>query len=294
MKIKNNKGELVEATQNQKTFLLVDWNNLLFKYFYTMPLTKDQEGFYNNGILWFFKGLRNAIYNVKPDYLMIALDTKETLRKKIDPNYKAQRKETEEELKQQIERLPSVLESMGFMVYKEEGYEADDVIASVIKRNKDNKNFKLVICSSDKDFKQLLDDNVVIYNHQKIKYGDIKFFYTVEDFIGDYGFTPNQFGDYLAIVGDSADNVKGLTGVGEKGAENLIKTYGDIPWIYNNIDNIKGALNRKLTEGLEGLLVSKELVSFMEANIPKMDNKIILDTAKKQKIIDYITKYSTP
>lgn len=292
--IKNAKGETVEAVANQKKFLLIDWNNLIYKYFYTMPETLNEKGEDINAIVGFMKGLKNAFYNTSPNYFAISFDGRENKRKDIDSEYKAQRKETPESLKRQIEGVIELLQEWWFPVFVYPGFEGDDIICSLANRNRLNKNIKVIICSSDKDFKQMLDDNIVIYNHQKVKYGDLKVLYTVEDFVKEYEFYPCHFVDYLSIVGDSADNIKGLPNVGEVSAKKLIQEYQTIDNIYENVENLKGALKRKVIEGKEELMKSKELVQFMEVSIPQLTNNIILTNEHIQKINSFISQYNQP
>ena len=291
--IKNAKGENVEAKLNQNKFLLIDWNNLIYKYFYTMPETLDEKGNDINAIIGFMKGLKNAFYNTQPIFFAIAFDSRENKRKDIDSEYKAQRKETPESLKRQIEELINLLQEWWFPVFIYPGFEGDDIICSLANRNRLNKNIKVIICSSDKDFKQMLDDNIVIYNHQKVKYGDIKVLYTVEDFIKEYNFYPCHFVDYLSIIGDTADNIKWLPNVWEVGAKKIIQEYKSIDNIYENIDNIKWALKKKLIEGKEELMKSKELVQFMDVSIPQLNKNIVITDKHYQMINDYIRRYWT-
>jgi DNA polymerase-1 len=191
------------------------------------------------------------------DYIVFASESKNSYRKNIYPEYKANREETPEELKSQITTSLYLLEKMGFTVIESEGYEADDVIASFAKKFSEA-GASVQIDSSDKDLFQLISDNVYIYNPLK------KEIYNKSGCVEKLGVEPNQVRDFLTLTGDTSDNIPGLKGVGPKTATKLLTEYKSLGNIYAHIEELKQSLSIKLRDNKEILRTSWRLVSLYD------------------------------
>ncbi|MBN2816412.1 MAG: DNA polymerase I [Campylobacterales bacterium] len=240
-----------------KTVTVIDTFGFFFRSFYALPQhLSNKEGFPTGLLTGFTNFIATLQKEHDSDYLIFAIDTKgNTFRNEIDPNYKANRSAPPPELSQQLPVAIEWIDKMGYKTLGMQGYEADDMIATVTHLAK-QKGYKVRVVSHDKDLYQLIDDDkVTIVDAIKRK--------SVNEAIcfEKYGVTPKQFIDYQAILGDSADNVPGVRGIGKVGAEKLLKEFGSLDNIYANIDSIKGANQKKLIESKEQAYMSKELVT---------------------------------
>ncbi|QOY52950.1 DNA polymerase I [Candidatus Sulfurimonas baltica] len=241
-----------------KTVTIIDTFGFFFRSFYALPShLKNKDGFPTGLLTGFTNFISTLQKQHDSDYIIFAIDTKgNTFRNEIDPNYKANRKAPPEELTMQLPIAIEWIDKMGYKTLGKVGYEADDIIATVTHFAREN-NYNVRVVSHDKDLYQLIDDGkVVVVDAIKRKSMD-------EDAcFAKYGITPKQFIDYQSILGDSADNVPGVKGIGKVGAEKLLVEYGCLDNIYANIDEIKPAgVKSKLIESKEGAYMSKELVT---------------------------------
>lgn len=241
----------------KKTITIIDTFGFLFRSFYALPPLKSKEGFPTGLLTGFMNFVSNIGKDFQTDYLVFALDAKgDTFRNEIYDQYKAHRPDVPEDLLKQLPIAIEWIEKMGFQTAMKTGFEADDLIASIT-HDAVQKDLEVRIVSHDKDLYQLIDDNKV-YLFDPIK----KDVVNEEKCINKYGITPKQFTDYQALIGDSADNVPGVKGVGAKTAEALIKEYGTLDNIYANLENIeKTRWKNLLTEGKEMAYISKQLVT---------------------------------
>ncbi len=240
-----------------KTVTIIDTFGFFFRSFYALPQHLRTKDGFPTGLLTGFTNFISTLQKEHDsDYIIFAIDTKgDTFRNEIDSNYKANRSEVPQELLQQLPVAISWIEKMGYKTLGKEGFEADDMIASVVTHAK-AKNYNVRVVSHDKDLYQLIDDGkVVIVDAIKKKVIDEK------ACVEKYGVTPKQFIDYQAIVGDSADNVPGVKGIGKVGAQKLLSQYGTLDNIYAHIEEIKGATQKKLLASKEDAYMSKELVT---------------------------------
>ncbi|HEF3534026.1 TPA: DNA polymerase I, partial [Campylobacter jejuni] len=196
----------------------------------------------------------------KSDYIVFALDSKgKTFRSEIDPNYKQNRTPPPPELLEQIPICIKMIEKMGFISVSQEGYEADDIIASFVKTCEDRDIFVRII-TQDKDLYQLIKDGKTsIYS--PISKND----YDEAACLEKYGVKPNQIRDFLALCGDSSDNIPGVKGIGAKGAKTLLDEFGSIEGIYENLTLVRNERSRNLLlEGKENAFLSKKLASLYD------------------------------
>jgi DNA polymerase-1 len=230
----------------------------------TSPVTKEPTNMTYGFTGMLLKLLRGAEKNMEgpPDYLVVALDVsgdRGTFRSQIYPAYKATRPEPPEDLFPQVERCLAMLQTLGVPIIGAEGFEADDVIASIVDRLRhDYPDLKVRIVSKDKDLKQLLADtdrSVELYDIHKDEVINVQ---TLKE---ESGITPAQVIDMLALMGDTVDNVPGVEGVGPKTAAQLIAQYETLDNLLAHADEIKGKRGEKLREAAPRLPLSRELVT---------------------------------
>lgn len=243
-----------------KTLTIIDTFGLFFRLYYALKGFKTSQGKASGMI----SGFANFIFSLKneyqSDYIIFALDSKgKTFRSDIDPNYKQNRTPPPPELLEQIPICIDMIEKMGFISVSCEGYEADDIIASMVKICEDKDIFVRII-TQDKDLYQLIKNGKTsIYS--PISKND----YNEEACLEKYGVKPCQIRDFLALCGDSSDNIPGVKGIGAKGAKTLLDEFGTLEGIYENLMLVRNERNRKLLlEGKENAFLSKKLASLYE------------------------------
>lgn len=263
----------------KKTLTIIDTFGFLFRSYYALPPLKSKTGFPTGMLTGFMNLIANIGKDFQTDYLVFALDTKgDTFRKEIYPLYKAHRKEVDEELLVQLPVAVEFIDKMGFASASRVGFEADDILASLafegVKLGLDVR-----IVSHDKDLYQLIDENITMFD--PIKKQDI----TSDMCFEKYGVYPNQFTDYQSLLGDSADNVPGVKGVGAKTAMALIQAYNDLDNIYKNIENIeKPRWQKLLIESKELAYISKQLVT-LDKTAHALDSLDKLELPKENPIL---------
>ena len=211
-------------------------------------LLQTTDGIYTNGIYGFCKTLKKIETKYHPEYLAVAWDlNRNTFRRKMYPDYKAQRKPTRQELSSQFEYTQKLLDYIGIYSFGIDGLEADDLVGSMAKKYADQ---DVVILTKDHDQLQLIDSHTTVWLNAKvddiivelgIKQSDVPthpegyFPFDEKTFESYYGFKPIQIIDYKALAGDSSDNIPGIKGVGEKSATELIKEFGSVESIVDFI-----------------------------------------------------------
>ena len=241
--------------------ILVDGNNLLFRSYYATAYNgnfmKNSKGFPTNALFGFANMMNKIIEEEKPTRILVAFDKGKTFRHDKYDFYKGGRIETPEELKQQFPIAKEMLSYMGIKYYEIDNYEADDIIGTFARFCDEDDNYIGTIISSDKDLLQLLSNQVDIKLLKQKDY--IR--YNPESFKADYGIEPVRMVDLKALMGDASDNIPGVKGVGEKTALKLLQQYETLDGIYNNIDNIKGAIHDKLVNDKEAAYMSYEIAT---------------------------------
>jgi len=245
-----------------KTVTIIDTFGFFFRSFYALPPLSNKKGFPTGLLTGFTNFISTLQKDHTSDYLIFALDTKgDTFRNEIDSNYKANRTPPPEELSMQLPIAIEWIEKMGFFSVSQSGYEADDMIASVT-RSAVAMGYNVNVISHDKDLYQLIDDGkVVLVDAVKRKKISAK------ECFDKYGVHPHQFTDYQALIGDSADNVPGVKGVGKVTAEKLLKEFTTLDSIYENIDDVKPPrVQNLLIKHKEDAIRSRKLVT-LEQNL---------------------------
>lgn len=243
--------------------MILDGNSIVNRAYYGIRMLNAPDGTPTNAVFGFLTILRKLLDEQKPDCLCVAFDLKApTFRHKQFDAYKAQRKPMPEDLAIQIPILKEVLDSLGINRLELEGYEADDIIGTVSKLCEQG-CCECTIVTGDKDSFQLITDKTNVL-HVKSRMGKTEtILYTTEVFLEEYGFEPKKIIDLKALMGDTSDNIPGVKGIGEKTATELIRNYGSIDAIYDDLGtlDIKDSVRSKLSAGEEDARMSYELAT---------------------------------
>ncbi len=238
-----------------KTLILVDGSYYMFRAYHALPDFRNSSGAHTGVIYGVMNMLKKLLREHSPDYFAVVFDAKgKTFRNDLYPEYKANRPPAPEELVSQIRPLHEIIAASGFPILVIDDVEADDVIATLAKQA-ESSGMNSLISSGDKDLAQLVNDHISLIN-------------TMQDVVLDdqavrkkFGIGPEHIIDYLALVGDSIDNVPGIPKVGPKTAVKWLNEYGDIDQIVEHRDQIKGKVGEYLRENVEQLLLSRRLVT---------------------------------
>lgn len=239
-----------------KKLYLVDVSSMFFRAYFAIRSLNNSKGVPTNAIYGFLSMVVKLLKDEQPDYLAFCYDRPEpSFRKEIFDDYKANRSEMPEDLAPQIPYIKKLTDVLGIPSFEEKGFEADDIIGTLAKFGEKNK-MEVVIVSGDKDFSQLINKHITMFDTMKNNHFD------VDKVIEKWGVHPDHFIDYQALTGDSSDNIPGVRGVGPKGAQKLINEFKTIENLYKNLDSVKNAnLKKKLEESKESAFLSKELVT---------------------------------
>lgn len=262
---------------------LIDWSGFLYRAYYAFPTMTDKD-WHNTNVVYGFFRMIFKIFQEKPDYLIIARDAPtKTIRHDIFPEYKANRKKMDDDFKSQIPITKQIVQELWIPNLTMNGYEADDIIHTLVHNFKEDKNLIIDIYSSDKDLKQLLDVNVFGIDPLKWIRTDTKLF------LQEFMFQPQYILDYLALVWDSSDNIKWVAWIWPKKASELIKKYQTIDNIYLHIDELTWEIKQKLFDWKEAVAKSRDLIQlkFIEEmrNLNINDFKMQIDFEKYKKVL---------
>ncbi|MCD5382646.1 hypothetical protein LR002_00815 [Candidatus Gracilibacteria bacterium] len=239
----------------KEKFVIIDGHHLIFRAYYAMSNMKK------GAIFGFASILLNIIEKENPDYFVITFDLFKSFRHDKYENYKAQRKITPDDLKEQMPKIYEMVEKMGIPVFAVDGYEADDLIGSLAIKNLEFENLETIIVTGDMDILQLVKNGKTTVAIPHKGYKEVIYF-DEEKVFEKYGLTPKQIICLKAIAGDTSDNIKGIEGIGDIGATKLIKKFGSAKKIFEEFekleknpdlkcDFIKGAIRKKLLNGKE-------------------------------------------
>jgi DNA polymerase-1 len=228
---------------SEKKLFLLDAYALIFRAYYAFisnPM-KNTKGQNTSTAFGFTVTLDDVLKNQNPTHIAVAFDPAgPTFRNNLFPAYKANRKETPEDIRNAIPAIKKIIEAYNIPVIESIGFEADDVIGTLAKQA-EKKGFKVFMMTPDKDYHQLVSDNIVMFKPRKS--GNDSEIIGHAEVCGKFGITdPRQFIDILAFWGDASDNVPGIPGVGEKTAVKMISEFGNLENVYQNLDKFKGKL----------------------------------------------------
>ena len=250
---------------SQRVFL-IDAHGLCYRAFYAVKALKNSKGEPTNAVFGFCNILRKMLADCKPTHVAVCFDVgKQTHRQKKFANYKIQRQAMPDDLVSQIETIRDVVRAYGFPIFELEGFEADDVMATLGVRFA-QKNAEVFIATDDKDMAQLVGEHIKLYSPRQEKVINTK------DVVEKFGVTPGQITDYIALAGDTSDNIPGVKGIGEVGARKLIGEFKSLEGIYKHLDQVVPAkLQEKLIASREDAFLSKELATLDEKVPLKLD-----------------------
>lgn len=279
--------------------VLVDGSAVFHRGYHAIPHLSNKEGIPTNAVYGFTTILLKVMQDLKPEYVVVTWDkSSQTFRKDMYAEYKATRKRQPDDLYAQVPTLKELVAALHLPFVELENYEADDIIGTLAKQAEDRGGLETVIVTGDLDELQLVDNNTrvytmkrgftdtVIYDHAAVK--------------ERYSVTPKQFIDVKALKGDTSDNIPGVAGIGEKGAVELIATYGSLDNVYAHLDDLKPALKTKLEAGKEIAYLSQKLSTIVcdapvsldleAAQVGRYDRQVIHELFRRLEFKSLLTK----
>jgi DNA polymerase-1 len=239
-----------------RVLYVIDISGYVFRAYHALPPLQSPQGEPTHAVLGVTTMLLKLVQDQRPAMLAVAMDSKgKSFRHELYAEYKATRPVAPPDLSQQVARLREIVDAYAIPVLQQEGVEADDLIATVVRRAL-AQDMRVVIVSADKDLLQLVSDRVIMYDSGR------NLVYGIPETRSKLGVAPEQVRDYLALVGDTSDNVPGVPSVGPKTAQGLLESYGDLDGVYANLAKIsKKALHDKLEQHREQAFLSRQLVT---------------------------------
>ena len=269
-----------------KKIVLVDGSSYLFRAYHALPHLTNSQGEPTGAIIGVINMLKKLPIIYDTEYVAVVFDAKgKNFRHQLYPQYKAHRKDMDDKLRAQIRPLHQIIEKMGFPVIVEDGVEADDVIGTLA-QNLEKQGYQIIISTGDKDMAQLVTDNIVLYDSMKNVTTD------VAGVLQRYKISPHQMIDYLALMGDSSDNIPGVPKVGPKTAVKWLQDYQNIDGIIANQQQIKGKVGENLRNNIDLLKLSYQLATIkcdLELDLTVDDLKC--KAADKAYLIEAYTRY---
>ena len=243
--------------------MLLDGHSLAYRAFFALPVENftTATGQHTNAVYGFTSMLINLLRDEEPTHIAAAFDvSRKTFRSEMYPEYKAQRSKSPDEFNGQVDLTKEVLDALGVSVLAIEGYEADDIIATLATRARED-GYKVLIVTGDRDSLQLVDaSTTVLYPRKGVS--DLTRF-TPEEVEKKYGLTPTQYPDYAALRGDPSDNLPGIPGVGEKTASKWIREYGSLAALVDHVDEVKGKVGDALRAHLASVQTNRQLTELV-------------------------------
>ncbi len=245
----------------EKTLVLVDGSSYLFRAYHALPLLTNSKGEYTNAILGVTNMLKKLVETYPEAYFGVIFDAPgKTFRNDMYPEYKANRASMPDELREQIKPLHQLIKAMGLPLVMEPGVEADDVIGTLAKQAEEE-DLNVVISTGDKDIAQLVTNKTSLINTMNNQWLD------EEGVKEKFGVPPDMIIDYLALMGDTSDNIPGVPKVGPKTATKWLNAYGSLDEIIARADEVKGKVGESLRDHLDAIPLSKELVT-IKCDVP--------------------------
>ncbi|OVE81573.1 DNA polymerase I [bacterium K02(2017)] len=243
----------------KKSLYLIDISSFIFRAYYAIKPLSTKDGTPVNAVYGVVNMINRLIDKCQPDHVVVCNDRPDKgFRHKIFPEYKANRGAPPDDLIPQFDIIREFIKKYPILAIDQKGYEADDIIASLVQKYKKQKDMQIYIVSSDKDLMQLIDDNVFMYDTMKEQ------IYKEGDVVTKFGVGPNKVIDIQSLCGDAVDNIPGIAGVGPKTATKLITQYGDLESVLDHADELKGKLADKVKNGRESALLSRKLVTLVD------------------------------
>ena len=248
---------------SQKRLLLIDGHSMAYRAFYALPVEnfKTSAGQPTNAIYGFASMLINLIKEEKPTHIAVAFDvSRKTFRTERFPEYKANRASTPDEFRSQMSHINEMIDSFGIKHFEVEGFEADDIIATLAK-TAELKGFDTLICTGDRDSFQLVNNKTTVLYPKKGVTEMSRM--TPAAVVEKYGLTPEQYPDFAALRGDPSDNLPSVPGVGEKTATKWIIDYGSLEKLLENSEEITGKVGESLRANIDAVRLNRELTHLL-------------------------------
>jgi DNA polymerase-1 len=250
-----------------KRLLLIDGHSMAYRAFYALPAENftTAQGQHTNAIYGFATMLLSLLSTEKPTHVAVAFDvSRKTFRSEIFPEYKANRAKTPDEFRSQMSYLHELVTAFGITTFEVEGFEADDIIATIAKQA-ERENAEVFICTGDRDSFQLVNEKTTVL-YPKRGVSDLTRM-TPEAVQEKYGMSPEQYPDFAALRGDPSDNLPSVPGVGEKTAAKWVVEYGSLHELIANIDQLGGKVGQSLRDSINDVIRNRELTQLV-ANVP--------------------------
>lgn len=246
-----------QIDQSRPPVVLVDGSYYLFRCYHGLPPLSNSQGLPTNAIRGVLNALNKLINKYKPTHIAVAFDTKApTFRHELSDAYKAHRPPMDDDLRVQIPYIHQMIEALGIPLLKIDGYEADDIIGTLAHQACQN-GYPVIISTGDKDMAQLVNDCVVLEDSFKDAITN------KQGVFDKFGVHTTQIADYLTLMGDASDGIAGIPKVGKKTAAKLLNEYGDIDGIVANIDHIKGAVGKSISEHQADIPLNRTLATIV-------------------------------
>lgn len=250
-----------------KRLLLIDGHSMAYRAFYALPAENftTASGQHTNAIYGFATMLLSLLSSEKPTHVAVAFDvSRKTFRSEIFPEYKANRAKTPDEFRSQMSYLHELVTAFGITQFEVEGYEADDILATIAKRA-EKEEAEVLICTGDRDSFQLVNEKTTVL-YPKRGVSDLARM-TPEAVQEKYGMTPTQYPDFAALRGDPSDNLPSIPGVGEKTAAKWVVEYGSLQELLSNVDKVGGKVGQSLRDSIDNVIRNRELTQLI-AEVP--------------------------
>ena len=250
-----------------KRLLLIDGHSMAYRAFFALPAENftTAQGQHTNAIYGFATMLLSLLSTEKPTHVAVAFDvSRKTFRSEIFPEYKANRAKTPDEFRSQMSYLHELVTAFGITTFEVEGFEADDIIATIAKQA-ERENAEVFICTGDRDSFQLVNEKTTVL-YPKRGVSDLTRM-TPDAVQEKYGMSPEQYPDFAALRGDPSDNLPSVPGVGEKTAAKWIVEYGSLHELIANIDKLGGKVGQSLRDSVNDVIRNRELTQLV-ANVP--------------------------
>ncbi|GAA5157140.1 MULTISPECIES: DNA polymerase I [Amycolatopsis] len=262
------------AQADRPRLLLIDGHSMAYRAFFAVPADRfrTSTGQVTNAVFGFTSMLINLLRDEQPTHLAVAFDvSRQTFRSETYAEYKAGRSATPDDFKGQVDLVKEVLGVLGIPVLAKEGFEADDIIATLTTQAV-AENYEVLICTGDRDALQLVNEYVTVLYPRKGVSDLVR--YDPAGVSDKYGLTPEQYPDFAALRGDPSDNLPGIPGVGEKTATKWIQQFGSLNTLIDRVDEVKGKVGDALRAHLDAVMLNRQLTELVR-DVP-------LDTTPEQ------------
>ncbi len=274
--------------EERKKLFLLDAYSLIYRAYYAFIKNPryNSKGMNTSAVFGFINTLEEVLNKQNPSHIAVVFDPDTpTFRHKMYPDYKAQRPPTPEDIKKAVPYIKSLIKAYNIPVMAIDGYEADDVIGTLAKKAA-LKDYEVFMMTPDKDFCQLVDENIYMFKPKRSGYDAEK--WGIEEVQKKFKVqSPSQVTDILALWGDTSDNIPGIPGVGEKTAIKLVGKYGSVEELYKNVHQLKGKQKENVEKSREQIVLSKKLVTIItDVPIEFDENKLRTQEKNKEKLAE--------